>query len=82
MHKDPRPGLFDLGERSVRYTIGMGAITGLILSIFAQVGLLIWRSEPGGATRDKEDTSGLESSMTARRHSPPPAPAATSSVRY
>lgn len=82
MHKDPLPGIFDLGARSIRYTIGLGAVTGFILSIFAQVGLLIWRAEPGGSARDKQDAGALENSMTARRRSPPPAPAATASVRY
>jgi hypothetical protein len=82
MHKDPEPGIFDLGSRPLRYTIGLGAVTGIVLSILAHVGILIWSADSGRAARVKANPSNLEASMTARRSTPPPTPAPTAAVRY
>lgn len=82
MHKDPRPGIFDLGTHSLRYTIALGAVVGLLLSIFVHVAILIWRADSGGIAREKNNPQALESSMTARKNTPPPAPPAKPAVRY
>ncbi|MGI9088550.1 MAG: hypothetical protein ACR2HH_12555 [Chthoniobacterales bacterium] len=82
MHKDPRPGIVEIGARSVRYTVGLGVISGLLLSIVIHVGILIWNADVGATTLGKKNTQALEASMTARRRTPPPTPAATAAMRY
>jgi hypothetical protein len=83
MHKDKPPGIFDFAERSIRHLIGFWLITGFILSILVQGGLLLWRAdrkEPSGAD---SATEALEAKTDAHRTPPTTSsPASTASVRY
>jgi len=82
MHKDPRPGIFDFAARSLRYIIGLGLLTGIILSIFVYVAVFVWRADRGASDPPKANAGELENSMTARRKIPTPTPAPAAAVRY
>jgi hypothetical protein len=41
MHKDKPPGIFDLSERSMRYTAGFCFVVGLVISVIARIGVVL-----------------------------------------
>jgi hypothetical protein len=43
MHKDKPPGIFDLGERSMRYAAGFCFVVGFFVSIIIRIGVLLAR---------------------------------------
>jgi hypothetical protein len=81
MHKDRPPGLFDFAERSIRYLVGFWFTTGLVLSIIAHTGLLVWRADAKGMG-GRQNAEALE--VKAASHKPPSAttPPPTDSVKY
>lgn len=81
MHKDPPPGVFDFAQRSLSYTIGLGLLTGFILSIFVYVAVFVWRADAGASNTPKASAAALENSMTAGS-TPEPTPEPTTAVRY
>jgi hypothetical protein len=43
MHKDKPPGIFDLGDRSMRYAAGFCFVVGFLVSVLVRVGILLAR---------------------------------------
>jgi membrane-associated PAP2 superfamily phosphatase len=41
MHKDKPPGIFDLGERSMRYAAGFCFVVGLVISLLVRIGIAL-----------------------------------------
>jgi hypothetical protein len=43
MHKDKPPGIFDLGERSMRYAAGFCFVVGFVVSLLVRIGIVLAR---------------------------------------
>ena len=43
MHKDKPPGIFDLGDRSMRYAAGFCFLVGFVISVLVRVGMVLAR---------------------------------------
>jgi hypothetical protein len=41
MHKDKPPGIFDLGERSMRYAAGFCFVVGFLVSVLVRIGVAL-----------------------------------------
>ncbi|MDQ6656099.1 MAG: hypothetical protein M3Y80_09830 [Verrucomicrobiota bacterium] len=81
MHKDPAPGLFKFSRRSLGYTIGAGALTGLGLSFLLYGGLVIWRADRGGPASRDAITGNIETSVEAA-HTPTATPTVSPALQY
>jgi hypothetical protein len=80
MHKDRPPGFFDFAERSVRYLVGFWFTTGLVLSVIAHTGILVWRdnAKPG----PERNPDALEAAANARKPASAKTPPPSAVVRY
>jgi hypothetical protein len=43
VHKDKPPGIFDLGDRSMRYAAGFCFVVGFLVSVLVRIGILLAR---------------------------------------
>jgi len=43
VHKDKPPGIFDLSERSVRYSAGFCFVVGFVISVIVRIGFVLAR---------------------------------------
>jgi hypothetical protein len=50
MHKDKPPGIFDLGDRSMRYAAGFCFVVGFLVSVLVRIGVLLARQHFSQAT--------------------------------
>ena len=50
MHKDKPPGIFDLGERSMRYAAGFCFFVGFLTSVLVRIGVALVREHSSQAT--------------------------------
>jgi hypothetical protein len=50
MHKDKLPGIFDLGERSMRYAAGFCFVVGFLASVLVRIGVALAREHFSQAT--------------------------------
>jgi hypothetical protein len=41
VHKDKPPGIFDLGERSMRYAAGFCFVAGFVISVIVRIGVVL-----------------------------------------
>ena len=82
MHRDPPPGIFEFARRSLSYTIGLGLLTGFLLSIFVYGAVLIWRADRGGSEIPKASASTIEAATMAVRDRTATTPAPTAALRY
>ena len=82
MHRDPPPGIFDFARRSLSYTIGLGLLTGFLLSIFVYGAVLIWRADRGVADTPKASAGTIEAATMAVRSRAAATPAPTAALRY
>ncbi|HKP92502.1 MAG TPA: hypothetical protein VJS88_01295 [Chthoniobacterales bacterium] len=41
MHKDKPPGVFDLGDRSLRYAAGFCFVVGFVVSVIVRIGIVL-----------------------------------------
>jgi hypothetical protein len=50
MHKDKPPGIFDLGDRSMRYAAGFCFVVGFLVSVLVRIGVVLAREHFSQAT--------------------------------
>ena len=43
VHRDKPPGIFDLGERSMRYAAGFCFVAGFVISVLVRIGVVLAR---------------------------------------
>lgn len=78
MHKDKPPGMFDFGQRSIRYLVVFWSTAGFLLSLLIHLGMLVWRVD-FGPTQPKSEEALERTTAPVRPATSPPSAAA---VRY
>jgi hypothetical protein len=43
VHKDKPPGIFDLSDRSLKYSAGFSFVVGFVLSVIVRIGMVLAR---------------------------------------